>query len=288
MSDQWLRKVKVTVSGKSGSLVIENLKIDFSGKLSIGSAQNTGSVTIWNLSVANRGKLGEEYDELTLEVGYEGGQSGILLKGEIRDVTHSQEGADVGSEIEIGDGDSAVNKGIASKTFPAGTKPAEIVKYLASRMPKVKLGATVGIDDLPPYKQSVVVFGFAKRELDTIGREHKAYWSIQNGTVEMVKADRFINDVTVLSRATGLIGTPELTDKGVKVKCLINPKIKPNRVIDVRSAFLDQNSGASKEGSDQGGGLFRVATVSFNGSNRAQEFYFDIEGSRIQQGKVVK
>lgn len=288
MSDQWLRRVKVTVEGKGGTLVVENLKIDFSGQMTIGSAQNSGTVTIYNLAKENRGKLGEEFDKLTLECGYESGQSGILIKGEIRDVTHKLDGADISSEIEIGDGDEGVNKGIASKTFPAGTKPKDVVKYLVSQMPGTKQGTIKGMDDLPPYKRPVAVYGYASRELDTVGREHKAYWSIQNGTAEMVKADAYIDDVTVLSRETGLIGTPEVTDKGIKVRCLINPKIKPNRAIDVRSAFLDESSGRGKEASDQGGGLFRVATIAFTGTNRGGDFYFDIEGNRIQGGKVVK
>ncbi|TQI72895.1 hypothetical protein FHT98_0615 [Bosea sp. AK1] len=296
MSDQFMRQVEVTIEGKAGALVIngpdvaltEQLKVDFSGKLTIGSSQNTGTVTIWNLTRSNRAKLGEEFDQLTLKVKYEKGESGILIKGSIRDVTNKLDGADVSSEIEIGDGDEAVNKSGVSKSFPAGTKPKEVASYIVGQMAKVTPGPMVGIDDLPAYTKPIAVFGYAKRELDTLGREHGFYWSIQSGTAEIVKADRFIDDVTILSKATGLLNTPEETDKGIKVRCLINPRIKPNRVIDVRSDFQDEGSGRDKTKSDQGGGLFRVATIDFSGSNRAQEFYFDIEANRIQGNKVVK
>jgi hypothetical protein len=292
MADQWLRWVKVTLSGKGGSLVIngddritEHLKVDFSGKMGIGSSQNSGTVTIWNLSRGNRGKLGEEFDNLRLEVGYLGQPPSLLLAGDIRDVTHRLEGADCASEAEIGDGDKGVNTGGVSKTFPAGTKPKEIIEYLQKQLPGVQPGRIVGMDDAPAYKRPVTVYGTTKREMDKIGRDQGAYWSIQRGNAEVVKADAYIDETEIISRETGMIGSPNVTDKGVKVRCLINPRIAPNRVIDVRSAFLDENAGGK---TDQGGGLFRVANVSFSGTNRGQDFYLDIEGNRIQGGKVVK
>jgi hypothetical protein len=295
MTEQWMRWVKVTVSGAGGSLTVnggdrltEHLKVDFSGQMGIGSAQNSGTVTIWNLARGNRGKLGEEFDTLKLEIGYRDAPPSILLTGDIRDVTHRLEGADCASEIVIGDGDKGVNTGASSKTFPAGTKPKEIIEYLQKQLPGVKPGRIVGLDEAPAYTRPITVYGTTKREFDKVGREQGAYWSIQRGTSEVVKADAYIDETVILSRDTGLIGSPAVTDKGVKVRCLINPKIAPNRVIDVRSAFLDETSGRSKEGSDQGGGLFRVASVSFSGTNRGQEFYQDIEGNRIQGGKVVK
>jgi len=288
--------VTVTVEGKAGRLVIngpgvpvaEQLKVDFSGSLTLGSAQNAGKVTIWNLTKSHRGGLGEEFDKLTLEIGYEQGQPGILIKGDIRDVTHALDGADVSSEIDVGDGDEAIQKGLVSKTFPAGSKPKDVISHIISTMPGVSAGAMVGLDALPPYKRAVALFGFCKRELDTIGREHGVYWSIQNGKVEAIKNDRYIDDVVVLSKQTGLIGVPEVTDKGIKARCLITPRIRPNRLVDVRSQFLDEASGRGKQGSDQGGGLFRVATVAFSGTSRGPEFYLDIEGNRVQGGKVTK
>lgn len=288
MSRKWRRIVRATISGAGGELVVEDLRIDFEATRTIGSKQNTGTVTIWNLSVANRGKLGEEFDKVKLEAGYAEAQVGVIFSGSIRSVKTSRQGADTASEIECGDGDEGVNKGAVSRTFPAGTKPREIIDYLRSEMPGVDQGTMVGIDDLPPVSRPYTVYGWAARELDTLGRTYGFYWSLQNGQLEVVRHDMAINDVTLISTETGMIGTPEVTDKGIRVQCLLDPAIAPNRVIDVRSNFLDASSGRDKRASDQGGGLFRVSSVTFTGSNRDTQFYCDIEANRIQGGRVVR
>lgn len=285
---QWKRVVKVIISGKAGSLTVTDLKIDFNVTKGIGSKQNTATIAIWNLTKSHRRQLGEEFDRIELQAGYQGGDVATIFKGSIRDVTTTKETADIKSEMECGDGDEAINKGAVSKTFPAGTKPKAIVDYIAGEMPGVTKGEMKGIDDLPAYKRPVTVYGWAFREMDKIGREHGFYWSIQNGQVEAVKNTEHLSKTTVLSSETGMIGIPEVTDKGVKVKALLNPNIAPGRLIDVRSDFLDEESGRDKRKSDDGGGVFRVSECSFNGTNRGEEFYVEAEGSRVEGSKVVK
>jgi hypothetical protein len=285
---QWKRVVRVKISGKGGSLTVDKLRIKFSVSKSIGSKQNTATISIWNLTKSHRKQLGEEFDKIELEAGYEGGEVSTIFKGDIRDVTHTKETADVESAIECGDGDEGVNKGAVSKTFPKGTKPKDIVDYLVGEMPGASKGEMKGLDNLPAYKRPVSVYGWAARELDKLGREHGFYWSSQNGQIEAVKNDQHLSQTTVISRETGMIGIPEITDKGVKVKALLNPKVVPGHLIDVRSDFLDETSGKDKRASDEGGGTFRVSECTFSGDNRDVEFYVEAEGNRVEGGKVVK
>ncbi|WP_377838697.1 phage protein [Bosea sp. UC22_33] len=285
---QWWRIVEVTVSGKAGTLTVRDLKIDFEVSKGIGSKQNTATISIWNLTASHRKQLGEEFDKIELKVGYKAGPLSTIFKGNIRDVTHTKETADVKSAMECGDGDEAFSKGAVSKTFPSGTKPKEIVDYLAGEMPGATKGEMKGIDDLPAYKRPVTLFGWSWSEMDKIGREHGFYWSIQNGQVEAVKNDQVLQGTTVLSSETGMLSIPEITDKGVKIKALLNADIAPGRQIDVRSDFLDEDSGRDKRKTDQGGGIFRVSDVTFSGSTRSEEYYVEAEASRVEGGKVVK
>ncbi|MGO4672992.1 hypothetical protein AB4Z40_08840 [Bosea sp. 2YAB26] len=285
---QWKRVVEVTISGKAGSITVRDLKIDFSVSKSIGSKQNTATISVWNLTKSHRRQLGEEFDTIELKAGYAEGPVSTIFKGSIRDVAHTKETADIKSEMECGDGDEGIGKGAVSKTFPAGTKPKAIIEHVVGEMPGTTKGEMKGIDDLPAYKRPVSIYGWGFRELDKLGREHGFYWSIQNGEFQAVKNDRTLSGTTVVSRETGMIGIPEVTDKGCKVKALLNPSIAPGRMIDVRSDFLDEASGQDKRKSDDGGGIFRVSEVTFSGTNRSEEFYVEAEGNRIEGGKVVK
>lgn len=291
MTRQWMREIEVTISGSAGTITVKDLKIDFSVEKSIGSKQNTATISVWNLTKSHRKQLGEEFDQIELKVGYRDGPKTMLFKGSIRDVTHTKETADIQSEIECGDGDEGIGKGAVSKTFDAGTKPKEIIEYVVKEMPKTDLGKlTKGIDRLPAFARPVSLFGWGFQALDALGRQHGFYWSVQNGEVEVVKNDEVIEDggPIVISSDTGMIGIPEVTDKGVKVKALLNAKIMPGRQIDVRSNFLDEDSGRDKRKSDEGGGLFRVSSCTFSGSNRSEEFYVEVEGNRVEGGKVRK
>jgi len=285
---QWLRRVEVTVSGKAGTLTVRDLKIDFSVSKGIGSKQNTATIAVWNLTKSHRKQLGEEFDKVELKVGYKDGPLSTIFKGNIRDVTHTKETADVKSEMECGDGDEAFSKGAVSKTFPAGTKPKAVVEYLAGEMPGATKGEMKGLDDLPAYRRPITLYGWSWAQMDKIGREHGFYWSIQNGQIEAVKNDQHLQGTTVVSSETGMLGIPEITDKGVKIKALLNPNIAPGRLIDVRSDFLDEKSGRDKRKSDEGGGLFRVSDVTFSGTNQGEDFYVEAEGSRVEGGKVVR
>lgn len=295
MTRQWKRLIRVTVSGKGGSATFDaaqspdpGLSVSFSIAKGIGSKQNTASITIVNLSKSRRNMLGEEYDTILLETGYQDAGLSVLFKGQIRDVTHTKSSPDIESAIECGDGDKAVGQGAVSKTFKAGTKPKEIVEYLRDQMPGLDKGKIVGLDDLPAYKRPVSLFGYAFRELDELGRQHGFYWSIQNEKFQAVARDRHLGGAVLLSSETGLIGCPEITDTGVKVKALLNPQIMPGKLIDVRSDFLDEESGRDKRASDDGGGLFRVANVTFTGASRSSEYYVEVEGNRVQGDKVTK
>ena len=285
---QWLRDVELTVSGKAGTLTIRDLKIDFSITKTIGSKNNSATISVMNLTKSHRRQLGEEFDKIELKAGYKRGPVSTIFKGTIEDVEHSKEGADVKSEMTCGDGNEATQKGAVSRTFPAGTKPKEIMEYVIGEMPGVTKGEFKGVDDLPAYKRPVTVYGWAASELDKIGREHKLYWSIQSGEVQAVRNDEVLPGTTVISSETGMIGIPTVTDKGVRVKALLNPNIAPGRQIDVRSDFLDEESGRDKRATDDGGGLFRVSEVTFSGSNLGEEFYVEAEASRVEGGKAVK
>jgi hypothetical protein len=293
----WKRIIRVTVSGKSGSATFDagqtpnpGLQISFNCSKSLGSKQNSGTVVITNLSKDRRNKLGEEYDELTLEFGYQGGPMTVLIKGNIRDVTHAKTSPDITSTIEVGDGDKAVEKGAASKTFKAGTKPKEIVEYLRDQMPGLKKGKIKGLDDLPATKRPTTVYGYAYRELDTLGRQHSFYWSIQDGKFQAVKNDEHLGGDILISAETGMLGVPTPTDKGCKVTCLIIPGLAPGKTMKVMSEFIDTGKGKDNEkrSTDAGGGVFRIAAISYSGSSREDDCTAEVEGNRVAGDKVKK
>lgn len=267
---QWIRKVRCTID----SLVIEDLRIEFSIKKDIAGSPNLAKVRIFNLRKDKRKQIKDEFKGVLIEAGYRDGAFGVLHSGTIRTVLNSREGStDIVTNVESGDGDLSHRFGFINKTFEASeTKPRNIILEIQKIMPAVKLGELRGVDNLPPLKRPLTLIGTASNELDTLCRKHDLYWSVQNGYLEVIPHDEYIREVTVVSRDTGMIGTPDITELGVHVKTLLNHNIRPNRLINV----ISEEEGAT--------GLFRVNEVTYVGNNHDGSYECDIQGARVESG----
>lgn len=286
---QWLRKCRLSAKGDSGELKINHgsgphdLKIAFSISKDISSTQNDATIEIWNLAEGHRNAIGKELDEITLEAGYQppdgGGNVGVIFKGQMRDVEHRRDGNDIVTKLTCGEGDKAFRRATISKTFKKGTKVSEVVEDIYTQLEKE--GITRGEMKFPEkdreFKRPYSMCGSCKREIDRLGRSEGFYWSVQNGTFELVPSDGFLNGEVVLSPDTGLIDTPTITDNGVKVACLLNPEIRVGRRIKVVSQVLEMNAED---------GAYRVSQLTLNGDNRDGTFRCDIQAESVKDKKV--
>lgn len=291
---QYLRKVRLTASG-GGALVINGsdrvekheLKIAFSVSKSISSSANAGEIEIWNLAEAHRNAVGKELDDIMLEAGYVppegGGNVGILFKGQMRDVEHRRDGPDIITRLSCGDGDKALRQATTSKAYPKGTRVEDVVEDIYKDLEKkgISRGEWKFPENMPAFKRPYAVCGSCAREMDTLGRGRGFYWSIQNGAMEIIPSDGYLGGVVLISPRTGMIDTPTITDNGVKVSALLNPEIRPNRLVQVESEVLEMNAE---------GGLYRVSEATYSGDNRDGDFRVDITGeskagSKIDEGK---
>ena len=308
---QYLRKVRLTFQGSSGGITINpgnetgaQLRIAFTVSKDLSGSANEAEIEIWNLAEGHRNAVGKELDKVTLEAGYippggissrgtlpfisggeqfEGSASssnvGIIFKGAMRDVEHRRDGPDIVTRIACGDGDAALRKAVISRTFRAGTPVKDVIEELQKEFEKegIDQGEWKGLDDLPPYKRPYSMCGTCSREMDRIGRSHGLYWSMQNEALEIVPGDGYIEAAAFLSPSTGLVGTPTITDNGVRAEALLNPEIRPNRKVVIESQTLSMNAE---------GGAYRVSEVIYTGDNRDGDFRVIITGERIEGAKV--
>jgi hypothetical protein len=284
------RKVRLEAKGSGGTLLVNynpsalhDLKIEFDIAKSISSTENAALIKIWNLNEGHRNALGKELDDITLEAGYQppggGDNIGILFKGQIRDVEHRREGPDIVTYLSNGEGDKAFRKATISKTYPAGTEVKEVVEDVYKELEKegIDRGEWKFPEDLPKFRRPYAAVGSAKREMDVLSRGFGFYWSIQNGVCEIIPRDGKIGTVVLISPETGLVGTPTITDNGVRAVALLNPEIRPNRPVRIQSHTLEMNAQD---------GEYRVSEARYTGDNREGDFFVAITGEAIKDGKV--
>jgi hypothetical protein len=285
---QYLRKISAEFAGgliiNPGAVAAHEIKIEFSITKGISSKSNTAKISIWNLNESHRNSMGKEFDKITLKAGYmppnSPGNVGIIFKGDVRDVEHRREGPDIITTISCGDGQKALLRSNISKSFPKGTPTKDVIEEIYKQMERegIDRGEWKFPDKMPEKtKRPYATCGSCRRELDTIGRSNKFYWSIQNEALEIVPGDGYIGGVVLLTPETGMIDTPAITDTGVRVSALLNPEIRPNRRVQLKSQTLEMNAQD---------GMYRVSEVTFSGSNWDGDFKVDITAESIKGGKV--
>lgn len=284
---QWLRKVRVTFDGgftvNPGGLQTHELRVQFKVSKGISGSPNEWEIKLWNLNEGHRNAIGKELDKVMLEAGYMppegGGNVGIIAKGNIRDFQHDREGPDIITTVSCGDGDAAFRNSTISKTIPKGTPIPDVVEELYKEFEKngISKGELKFPDDIRTLKRPYSMCGGCAREMNTLGRGNKFYWSIQNETFEVIPGDGHLPGMILISPETGMIGTPTITDNGIKVKALLNPDARPNRLVQVDSEVLRMNGK---------GNQYRISQLDFAGDNTQGDFSMNIHGENAQGGKV--
>ncbi|QIG74971.1 putative structural protein [Rhizobium phage RHph_I72] len=285
---QWLRKARITFPGgfvinPSNRVEQHELRVQFHVTKSISGSANTMDLKIWNLNEGHRNAVGKELSQVIIEAGYippeGGGNLGIIFKGAVRDYQHDRDGPDIITTVSCGDGDLAYRRATISKTIPKGASIPDVVEEINKELKKqgIAKGELKYPDDIRTLKRPYSMCGSCARELDTLGRGNGFYWSLQNETLEIIPSDGFLPGMIYLDKDSGLIGTPTITDNGIKVEGLLNPGARPNRQMKVVSQVLQMNSQSE---------IYRISAVDFDGDNQEGDFKMSLTGESISGGKV--
>ena len=267
----WDRKLVCDVSGVR---VIE-LRMEFSIRRSMEPNENTAVMKIFNLNEANRKKIEHEQAGMFIYGGYTKGKSGKLFAGEVQTVRTYVDAPNIITEIVAKEADLVHNFGFVNTVLDADqTAPFDIIRTIHKSMTGVTFGATVGVAGLPKKKRPVVICGGVSAEMNKVCKDNQLHWSIQNGELEVVAFDKAIPTAVVISKDTGMIGTPEPTELGVNVKTLLDYTIAPKRLIDLRSRTIS--------------GIFRVSEVTYSGNNMDGEYICSILATTFVGNSTAK
>lgn len=287
---QYKRKVSLLVSTSSGDgLDLSNLRIVFDIKLTDSQTPNFAKIRVYNLSQDLVSRVQKEFTYVTLQAGYES-NFGTIFYGNIKQVIYgSENNVDTFIDIAAGDGDDAYNNSIVNTTLNGNVKQSDIVD--AALLPMLDRGIERGfVDDtdstvLPRRK---VMYGMSRDHLQAAAYNTDTTWSIQNGKYQSVKLTGYVpNTAIVLNSKTGLVGTPNQTNDGIIVKCLLNPNIKVASQVQINQADIQlQLIEDNTEGGDGGAsstpepiaadGFYRVLIAEYVGDTRGNDWYCDL------------
>jgi len=293
MNDQFGRKISLIVLNQSNGLELSQFRIRFNVEQSDVQTPNVLSAQIYNLKPETAAKIGKEFNRVILQAGYEDGAFGVIFDGSIKQTRTGKEN-NVNSYVDIlaADGDKVYNQSIISATLAAGATQKDvataITKSFAEQGLSVSSDASGVIGGVNPnaLARGKVMFGMSRDYMRDWSQKNGFRWSIQNGQLVLVPVAGYREgEAVVLNSQTGLIGIPEATEGGVKVRCLLNPKIRIGALLQINSSDITTTNisdpatihytpafaaNVTKDG------YYRVLVCEYSGDSRGQEWYCDI------------
>lgn len=243
-------------------------------KNSVGSS-NKAKISIFNLSTASRQAI-KKGSAIRLKAGYNGLFQTLFLGGVVPNgIKSAREGADIVTELECGDGEASIVLSTLDKSYPANTSLVEVLQDLAKKM-GVDLGIVTGIPRVT-FNKGYLVEGKISSNLDVLCKTYGLSWSIQNGGLNIIPVKGYdgqtaevissvsgiFNNQLVLT--TGMIGVPSTDGGFTRFTHLLNPRLVPERVVQLFSENTALN------------GFYKIKNSHFEGDSHDSKWQVSCE-----------
>lgn len=293
---------------KGNALDLSDLHFTFKVEQNDNEQPNNARIRIYNLSEQTIAKIQGEFDSVVLEAGYVNAAFGVIFKGSIKQYGRGKENAtDTYFDILAADGDPEYNFGIVNATLDSGSTDKTVLNTVVNQMGLKGIATPLtlnlsGRENIRPK----VLFGMGRVYLRQVATTNFSSWSIQNGVVQIVQLNSYLpNELVVLTSETGMVGIPELTDEGVKVVSLLNPKLVIGGLIQIDNKslnkILQQNpsdktfapvfnkyAGVQANAYENADGIYKILVVEYEGDTRGNPWYSNIIAIAVNAvGRVV-
>ena len=290
MGRQWLRAWNLSAGGVSCG---GDLRVVFDIKGMTEFQPIAASICVYNLAPSTAkailAAMGKKAD---FSAGYRDNM-GKIFSGDIKWVNLGKDNAtDTTTTVFAAAMDEPHNTAVANKSFKAGSTGLDHYKYLLSTMNGMNAG-NIPTDDLMSlkYPRAVSMFGMAKHYMHILANSvgGVAHYDHTDSKLHITKPDdKGTGSPVIVNRATGMIGLPTQTPRGINVRILINPQIKLNSLIHLDSKSIQGfTPELTREGQIkidnslfQGGfdpaGIYRVTFIEHVGDSRGDPWFMEL------------
>lgn len=300
MAEQWKRQCRLTVQiekEQPQALDLSDFHIYFHISQPTTEAPKAAEIYIYNLSKNTMDLLCGADDQkvsskVTLEVGYQGTGLEIIFKGEVFQYRRGRDNqTDTWLCILAVSGKVVKTEKIVGMAIPAQTSVNETKNILLKEYEEagLQLGHIPELSD-QKFIRGQVIFGSLDLNMQQFSKDNDLLYSLSDDQIHMRIIDKYtIEPVQILSAKTGVIGMPQLTTEGLKITCLLNPKLKWGGRIQVDMTNMQTESydiAYESQGKDQvfknsklstsADGMFIICSAEHNGDNRGNDWYTNL------------
>lgn len=286
MARQFNRIYELTIIPPNGeSRVIRNLRINFEITKSVLSYPNLAKVVLYNLNDDSLAALQTKFTKVILNAGYKGNIR-LLFKGDVRNVFQVKNGVDRVVTFYAGDSERSWQNANFNKTFTDSATVQSVVKDVISSFKDIAVGVVEGLPNIADKLSGQSLSGSSKDVMDNLASEYGFNWSIDDGEINVVPIETPIrvDQAVLVNSATGMIGSPTITEIGADVTTLLNPIMMPNTAFKIESLGSEVQLGNLffrnvKRTSAEG--LYKIQEVIFKGDSREGEWTSSVKGRSL-------
>ena len=253
----WIRQIEVKAGGKLFESIGDNaLDIEFDIPFSDKNEPDVSTISIYNLSEDSVNSI-EKQGNISVSAGYRDMHNvAEILSGQIESIKTEWKSLDKVTTITISDGAKAWRKKEFSKTYKNNTKASSIMSDLCNAL-------GYPISELKPkkditYPLGKTITGVASKSLIQLAKDTESKMFINKGRIVIRPEKEGYKSGILLNADSGLLDTPTLNEnntgdqidspeggksdppqKSRTVKCLLNPQIETDMVIDIESRSIN-------------------------------------------------
>jgi hypothetical protein len=273
VTQNFKRKYSLTL----GSFTTDKLRVTFDINKTVAPVPNAADIKVYGLSEERRENILSEFPQVILNAGYQGNEGQIFI-GDPREMKIVREGPDLALQIIAADAGITQKVATVNKTLNGGTPVKQAVVEVGSTFEGVSIGELRGLDQFKIGPKGRVLSGQSDIVLTKLAEEFGFQWFINDGILDTVDKSGVIDTAYVISPDTGMIGQPQLLDTGQsEVSTLLNPRIKPGRIIEIRSDILQGRRDIFRR-EFSGIGQYKVVTVKYTGDTRGNTWQALVKG----------
>ena len=229
------RRVTVSIHAGPAPLAFETPSlIRFDLQRTADDTPVRGEITLHNLAPATEARIRERGTRIQIHAGYENGRYGMLFDGGIRRIARGRVGLDRVLHVFVGPDFTRV---VTVDTTYAG---AVSVRQIVSDIARDAGLRIASLDAIPDEQETDFhVFGQLGSALNSILIPRDVRWYEDNGSIRFTRIGESQDDRTgiTISQESGMIDTPVVTDDGLRVQTLIDPRIDLDSLVRVKSAI---------------------------------------------------
>ena len=261
------RIIRVVIGQEdSEALSIEGLYTKIEIKKLISGKPNEGTVEIFNLSDATENQIKEKGVRIRVFAGHDN-RPVLIHDGDIRRVEHDTVQPDRVTIITLGGNTIKLAQAIFNKSYSGQVQVKQIAM---DAIPSFNIDGT-DFDQIPD-DAFLYDFSFTGKTgdlLDKILNPINVQWFENDNLIKFSTKAKALENVVLLNKNTGLIGSPSVTDKGIKFRSVLNGRIVINERIKIESRLVT--------------GVYKVIQILHKGDNRDGEFVTEGLGAEIEQ-----